>query len=103
MSQKETVGDILCQIEVLVNKLFDEHGFQWGDWLWNQFGWLQIHRPHDQEKYVSGGNPQFKYGPKPNRKMMIKKLAKLLKTWEDSRLDEKTAKEVLKLIDTEYR
>lgn len=43
------VGDILLDIEILVNELFDDHGFQWGDWLYNQLGWCKIHRPGDQE------------------------------------------------------
>ena len=62
------VGQILLEIEVLVNELFDDHHYQWGDWLWNQFGWLKIHRPDDQEEYEDGGNPEFHYGYKKGKK-----------------------------------
>ena len=98
--KKESVGEILCQIEVLVNKLFDQHEFQWGDWLWNQFGWLKIHRPGDREHYKRGGHPTFHYGYR-DRKQIKKKLLKLLETWESSRLDGKCADEILDLIDKE--
>lgn len=100
--KRESVGEILLQIEVLVNKLFDQHGFQWGDWLWNQFGWLRIHRPGDREEYVEGGHPVFFYGYL-KRKETKKKLLKLLATWENSKLEGKCADEILNLIEQEYK
>ncbi len=98
--KKESVGEILLQIEVLVNKLFDQHGFQWGDWLWNQFGWLKIHRPFDREKYKGGGHPAFGYGYK-DRKKLKRKLLKVLETWENSKLEGRAADEILDLIEKE--
>ena len=64
---KRTVGEIFLELEVLFDELIDCHGFQWGDILWWVFGHLKIHRPDAQEKYVVGGHPQFKYGPKKDK------------------------------------
>jgi hypothetical protein len=55
---------ILLEIEVLVNELFDDHDLQWGDWIWNQYGWLMGHRPGNREEYLDGSHPELYYGPK---------------------------------------
>ena len=62
--QIRSVGDIFLELEVLVDELIDVHEFQWGDvlyWLW---GHLKVHRQDAQEGYISGGHPEFYYGPK---------------------------------------
>jgi len=62
--KKLTVGEIFLELEVLLDSLIEDHGFQWGDILWWVFGHLKIHRPDAQEHYVAGGHPEFHYGPK---------------------------------------
>lgn len=65
MSKKsrETAGDVLLELEMVVRKLVNDHGFQWGDILANQYVYLMIHCPDAQEKYLTGGSPEFYYGP----------------------------------------
>lgn len=66
--ERRPVGQILLEIEVLVMELFDDHQYQWGDWLWNQYGWCRIHRPDAQEEYLDGTHPEFHYGVPRDRK-----------------------------------
>jgi len=54
----------LCKIEKLMDELIDDHKFQCGDILYNQYGWIKIHRPDAIEEYEDGGEPTFYYGPK---------------------------------------
>lgn len=103
MINTRKTGDILLDLEVILDELIDSQDLQFGDVLNLVYGHLLVHRPDAREEYVSGGHPEFKYGPKPDRKKTKKKLVKLLKTWEDSRLEGKTANEILDLIDKEYR
>lgn len=58
------VGDILLDLEVVLDELVDDHELQWGDILSVIHGHLVSHRPDAQEEYVDGGNPIFYYGPK---------------------------------------
>lgn len=60
---KRTVGEIYLKLEVLLDELIDQHGFQWGDILWWVYGHLRIHRPDAREVYEKGrAHPEFNYG-----------------------------------------
>lgn len=61
---KRKFGDILLDLEELLDEMVDDHDVQWGDILNLVFGHLVIHRPDAQEEYTEGGNPEFYYGPK---------------------------------------
>lgn len=65
---KRKFGDILLDLEVLIDEMIDDHDVQWGDILNWLYGHLKIHRPDAQEQYVKGGSPEFYYGPKQKRK-----------------------------------
>ena len=97
------MGDILLDLEVVLDEMVDSQELQFGDILNLVYGHLIVHRPDAREQYISGGNPQFNYGPKPNRKLAKKKLVKLLETWENCKLEGKTADQILDLIDKEYK
>lgn len=63
MSKLRPLGDILLDLEPLLEELTDCHELQYGDVLALVYAWLQVHRPEAQEEYVSGGTPVFYYGP----------------------------------------
>lgn len=56
-------GEILLDLETILDELIDDHGFQWGDTLSVIYGHLMVHRPDAQEEYLNGENPKFYYGP----------------------------------------
>ena len=60
--QKELWGDILLEHEEVLLKMIKQ-GLQWGDILNLTRGYLEVHAPEAQEKYVVGGSPEFYYGP----------------------------------------
>jgi hypothetical protein len=98
------VGDIYLDLEKLYDELVLDHGMQMGDMIYWLHGHLKIHCPDCVEVYTAdNSNPELKYGPRPNRKLTKKKLLKLLKTWEDSKLESKCAEEILTLVDKEYK
>lgn len=59
-----TCGDILLELEVLLDELIDKHQLQWGDIISLVFSQLTIHRPDAQEKYLDNSSPILYYGPK---------------------------------------
>ncbi len=62
---RRPIGEILLDMEVLREELLDDHDLQWGDLLFELYGWLMIHRPDAQETYVEdSSHPVFYYGPK---------------------------------------
>lgn len=61
--QIRPLGDILLDLEKVLDEMVDDHDVQWGDILNLVRGHLEIHRPDAQEQYVEGGNPEFYYGP----------------------------------------
>jgi hypothetical protein len=63
----QTMGEILLEHEVVIQKMVD-HGLQWGDILALTHGYLMVHCPGAQEKYVKGGTPVQYYGPKEGLK-----------------------------------
>lgn len=98
---KENVGELLLQIEKRVTKLLDIHGFQWGDWLYNQWGWLKIHRK-DPERYLDGSTPIFYYGPAPDKEKLARNIVSKLREWENSKIELKTAQEIIAIVEEEY-
>lgn len=66
MSRKKIrpMGQILLELEELLDEMIDSHGVQWGDILHLIFGHLAIHRPDAQEEYIDVGHPSFHYGYK---------------------------------------
>jgi len=93
---------ILSKIEFWANKLFDEQGWQWGDYLYNQFGWLQTHRQDAREPYVDGTRPIFSYRSAVDTKRLSESLLGKLREWEGSQIDQNTIKELMTIIEEEY-
>jgi hypothetical protein len=93
---------ILSKIEFWANKLFDEQGWQWGDYLNNQFGWLRTHRQDAREPYVDGSRPIFNYRSAVDKKRLKRRLLMELKTWESSKIEPRTVEAVMKIIEEEY-
>lgn len=70
MSMPKQLGDLLLDLEMILDEMVDNHGLQWGDILYLVQGHLIIHRPDAQEQYVDGsGSPVFYYGPDANNKV----------------------------------
>jgi len=57
------LGDVLLDIEPLLEELIDEHDLQKGDVLALINVWIDVHRPCCKEEYQDGSRPVFKYGP----------------------------------------
>lgn len=66
--KRRPLGDILLDMENLRDELIDSHGLQWGDMIFELYGWLMIHRPDAQEEYINGGSPVLYYGPKEDNR-----------------------------------
>lgn len=56
------MGTILMDLESIIMELVD-HGLQWGDILFQIYGYLMVHAPGAREEYIDGGHPEFYYGP----------------------------------------
>jgi hypothetical protein len=70
MSKKKIrpTGNIMLDMEPLLEELVDDHDLQWYDILFLVLGWLMVHRPHAQEEYKDGSRPVFYYGHKERLK-----------------------------------
>lgn len=55
-------GDILLDMEPLLEELVHQHGLQYSDVLGLVYVWLQVHAPSAQERYLDGSKPTFFYG-----------------------------------------
>lgn len=64
MSKNKPLGDVLLDLEKVVDEMVDQHDLQWGDVLNLVRGYLEVHRPDAMEEYVDGTRPVFYYGPK---------------------------------------
>lgn len=62
MKKTRKVGDILLDLEILLDELCD-HGLQWGDILALVLSYLMGHRPDAREEYEDGTHPIYFYGP----------------------------------------
>ncbi len=56
-------GDVLLDLEVILDEMIDDHDIQLGDILNIVHGHIQIHRPDCIEEYEDDTNPIFFYGP----------------------------------------
>lgn len=64
---KRSLGNLLLDLENLLDELVDSHELQTGDILNLIHGHLQIHRPDAFEEYIDGTTPGFYYGPKEHK------------------------------------
>ncbi len=63
------LGDILLELEAVLDEMVDEHELQFGDILGLVHTHLTVHRPDAQEEYLDGsGHPTFFYGYKKEEK-----------------------------------
>lgn len=53
--------EVMLVMDASQERLVDR-GWQWGDILYNVFGWLNGHAPGAREEYSEGGHPVFFYG-----------------------------------------
>lgn len=60
---KMTEEEVMLIMDKCYERLTDR-GWQFGDVLYNVWGWLNIHAPQAREEYMDGSHPEFKYGPK---------------------------------------
>lgn len=63
MSRKKLrpMGEILLDIELILDEMVDGHGLQTGDILALIKTHIDVHLPHANEEYEEGGRPVFKY------------------------------------------
>lgn len=60
---RRQLGDILLDLEPLLEELVDDQGCQYGDILALVYQHLEVHLPHAKEKYVlDNSSPVFYYG-----------------------------------------
>lgn len=103
MSSVRKLGDILLDLEQILDEMVDSHELQFGDILALTYTHLEVHRPDAKEQYISGGNPKFYYGPEVDKKRLKKRLYKELKKWENSMIEVRTINELMKIIEEEYK
>lgn len=60
---KRAAGEILLDLEELLDELIDDHSFQFGDIIYWVYGHLKIHRPDAEEEYLDDTHPYLYYGP----------------------------------------
>jgi hypothetical protein len=62
-------GDLISELEEVIQKMVDQHDLQFGDILSIVHGYLCVHNPEAREEYVDGsGSPTFYYGSKEGLK-----------------------------------
>lgn len=66
--KKRTTGQILLEMEPLLQELVGPQGCQWSDVLALVHIWLMVHAPQAREEYTEGGYPEFYYGPERRNK-----------------------------------
>lgn len=57
------MGNILLDMEKLLDEMVDDHDLQWSDVLGLVYAWLMAHRPDAREEYVDGDKSEYYYGP----------------------------------------
>lgn len=63
--RRRKIGVILLDLEQILLELVD-HGMQWGDIIFQIYGYLMIHCPGAREEYTDGTHPELSYGPTKN-------------------------------------
>jgi hypothetical protein len=58
------LGQILLEMEPLIQEAMEDHDLQWGDMLGLIHHYLMIHYPNAQEQYSDGSRPVYLYGHK---------------------------------------
>jgi len=53
------LGDIISDLEKLLDELFHEHDLQWGDVLSIFFSFIRVHYPKYREEYLDGTHPTY--------------------------------------------
>lgn len=56
------LGDILLDLELIIDEMIYDHDLQWGDVRALTMQHMRTHNPDAQEKYVEGGSPIDFYG-----------------------------------------
>lgn len=66
MSNKKLrpLGDVLIDLEPVIEEMVEDHELEWGDILNLVRGYLEVHYPEAKEVYVSEDSPIYYYGPK---------------------------------------
>ena len=64
MKKQRKLGDMLLDLEVIIDEMIDSQDLQHGDVLGLIYTHLLVHRPDAREEYLDGTHPEFKYGPK---------------------------------------
>lgn len=86
------LGDVLLDMEPLIQEMMDDHDLQWGDMLGLIYAYLQAHYPSHREVYtIDGKSPIFYYGPasglkKGGGKSGIRNTGKNTKNFKRNRL-----------------
>ncbi len=56
------MGEILLDLETILEEMVDEHQLQAGDILYDVYGWIETHRPEALERYtMDSSNPVLRY------------------------------------------
>ncbi len=61
-------GEVLLDLEIVIEEMTGNHDVQLGDILNLVRGYIEVHTPDAIEEYLDGTNPVFYYGPKEERK-----------------------------------
>lgn len=65
MKKIRPLGDVLLDLEEVLEEMVDAHSLQTGDVLALVKSWIDVHRPNAHEVYEEDDkNPEFYYGPK---------------------------------------
>ena len=68
MKKVRPLGNVLLELETVLEEMVDSHDLQAGDILNLVFGWIQVHRPAAIEEYVDDdSSPVFYYGPRKEK------------------------------------
>ncbi len=54
--------EILLEMEKLRLEMITDHDLQWGDMIFELYGWLMVHAPEQREEYMDDSYPQLYYG-----------------------------------------
>ena len=67
MAKLRKLGEVLLDLEPLLDEMVDGHELQMGDILSLIRGHLLTHSPHCVEEFVDGSEPIFMYGHKDSK------------------------------------
>lgn len=64
MKKLRKMGDIMLDLETVLEEMVDQQELQKYEILHLVSGWIDAHRPDAIEEYEDGTHPVFYYGPK---------------------------------------